>query len=113
MVNIFKRGNNLIRRSQPHPIAGAEPESCTGNKKGGDPDKRETQLPSPWTTNHDFHLVLVIWETHFKFSSFYTLASSIFAIDGQMLTNVVCNLQLKSNTEADLDSGTHFHDTRS
>ena len=66
-VNILKRGNNLTR-SEPHPIAGAEPESRTGNKKGGDPDKRETQLPGPWTINHDFHLVLVIWETHFKFS---------------------------------------------
>ena len=63
----FEEGNNLTR-SQPHPIAGAEPKPRTGNKKGGDPDKRETQLPSPWTINHDFHLILVIRETHFKFS---------------------------------------------
>ena len=65
--NVLKRGNNLSR-NQPHPIAGAEPEPRTGNKKGGDPDKRETQLPGPWTINNGFHLVLVIWKTHFKFS---------------------------------------------
>ena len=96
-----------MTRSQPHPIAGAEPEPRTGNKKGGDPDKRETQLPGPWTINHDFHLVLVIWKPILSSVDF-----TPWPVPFLQFMFRCCNQPLKSETEY-LDSEMHYCDTRS
>ena len=127
IVKILKRGNNFIRsqpypnsifwnnliRNQPLPHCRCRAKAAYRKQEG----RWSGQTRNPASRSLDnkswFSSGFGNLETHFKFSWFYTLASSIFAIDGQMLTNAVCNQPLKSETEADLDSGTHFHNTRS